>query len=85
MTVSKHTALSQTGSEGGDIVPACHGHLVERLSMCPLNVLHHHIAMDEVRADPGRVEAGATAIQEHHAHYVIPYVTLLVYLKGKWN
>ena len=81
--MSKDTPLPQAGSEGWNVVPASHRNLVQRLSMCPLDVLHHHVAMYEVGPYPGRVEGGPTAIQEHHTHYVIPYVPFLVHLGTK--
>ncbi len=80
VAVSEHTGLPQAGCEGGHIVPASHRHLVEGLAMGTLHMLHHHIAVDEVRADPGGVKGRPAAIQEHHTHYVIPNVPLLVHL-----
>lgn len=84
--MSEHTPLSQTRSEGGNVVSTCHSHPVQRLPMGSLDMLHHHIAMDEVGADPGRVEAGPGSVQEHNTHYIIPYVPLLVHLNSKrWS
>lgn len=80
VAVSKHTALSEAGSEGGDVVPASHCHLVQGLPVSTLHMLDHHVAVDKVGAYPGRVEAGSAAIQENHAHYIIPNVPLLVHL-----
>lgn len=76
--MSEYIALSEAGSEGGDIVPACYSHLVQGLAMSSLDMLDHHITVDEVGPNPGRVEACPAVIQEHHAHYVIPYMPFLV-------
>lgn len=83
VAVSKDTPLPQAGSEGWNVVPASHRNLVQRLSVSPLDVLDHHIAMDEVGPYPGRVEGSPTVIQEHHTHYVISYVALLVHLEDQ--
>jgi hypothetical protein len=48
VAVSEHIPLPQAGSERRDCIPASHCHLIEWLSMSPLYVLNHHIAMDEV-------------------------------------
>ena len=49
--------------------------------MCTLNVLHHHIAVDEVGSYPGRVETGSVVVQEHHTYNVIPNGPLLIDLQ----
>lgn len=82
VTVSKHIALPQTRLKRGDIVPPGHCHLIQGLSVGPLDMLHHHITVDKVRAYPGRVETSPAAIQKHHTHYIIPNVPLLVDLWG---
>ena len=81
VAMSKHIPLSQTRSVGGHIVPSCHSHLVQRLTMCTLKVLHHYIAVDKVRSYPRRVETGSVVIQEHHTHYIISNVPLFVDLR----
>ena len=55
-------------------------HSIQWLSVCSHNVLHHDVGVDEMGTDAGWVEHSSTAIQEHHAYYVIANVPLLVYL-----
>ena len=53
-----HMSLSETWEERGDVGPACHSHLVQRLSVRTLDVLDHHVAVDKVGTDPRWVESG---------------------------
>lgn len=83
VAMSEHITLSQTRSEGRHIVSSGHSHLVQRLTMCTLYMLHNHIAVDEMGADPGRVETGSVVLQKHHTYYVIPNVSLFVDLANR--
>ncbi len=55
-------------------------YLIQWLAVGPHYMLYYNIAMDEVGADPGRVEDSVPVLQEHKAHNIIANVPLLVHL-----
>ena len=62
VTVCKHARMLQARLVRWHVGPVGHGHFIEGLSMGSLDVLHHHVAMDEVRTDPRRIEGGPAVV-----------------------
>ena len=49
--------------------------------MCSYNVLYHDIRMNEVRANPRRIENSSRILKENHTDNVIANMTLLINLE----
>lgn len=78
MAVSIHAALLQTGPKCRDIGPASDCYSIQRLSVCPLDMLHHNVAVDEVGTDPQGVKGRPGVVQEDNTDDVVSNVSLLV-------